>query len=168
MAKVTIQGVKELVKALEEGSREVYSAKNMLGYGQQASDMIKLRTRLGSGVSGDGADKEKLKPLADSTHERRKALQKKGKLSGLTSPGKSNLTQSGQLLDSVTPISSQIGSVTVSPQGSRDDGKDNADIGRYVTDAGRPFNHLSKVEIRRIQTAVQKDLRDAIKRRLTK
>lgn len=146
----------------------IKTPESMRKYGQMAADIIKLRTRLGSGVSSDGADKGPLKKLADSTKQKRQYLADKGKLSSDTSVGKSNLTESGQLLDSMKVISTEYGSAKIGPSGSRDDGKKNEDIGDYVTDAGRPFNNLAKVEIKRVQDAVKSDIRDAVKTLLTK
>lgn len=160
-------------RALQAAIREILPAikdqKNMEKYGRQAAAMIKLRTRLGSSVADDGAAKGKLKPLAESTKAARAAKKKKGKLSEFTTPNRSNLTDTGQMLDSVGVTKSGYGTVTVSPQGSRTGpgAKRNEKVAEYVTDAGRPFNNLSKTEIKRLSDEVKRDLRDAIKKRLT-
>ena len=146
---------------------EITKPAQMRKYGELAAGMIKLRTRLGSGLAYDGADKQKLKPLKPSTVERRKSLKEKGRLSGETSPRKSNLTQSGQLLDSVQVTNAGVATVSVGPRGGRDDGLTNQKVAEHVTDAGRPFNSLSKIETKRLHDEVKRNLREAIKRVLT-
>lgn len=173
----------------------------MRKYGQLAADMIRLRTRLGSGVAYDGADKANLKPLSskyikqredmnDSAEanvltnrfrEKRKSGSRKqvklsvskserskaGGLSELTSPKKSNLTRTGQLLDSIQVTNAGIATVSVGPKGGRDDGLTNQKVAEHVTEAGRPFNSLSKIETKRLHDEVKRNLREAIKRVLT-
>jgi hypothetical protein len=168
----------------------IKSTDQMRKYGEQAASMIKLRTRLGYGVGQDGGEKSSLKPLAKSTIEVRKGNlaffkspstgkpipykpDKNGagnvQLHPETRPSKSNLTRTGQLLDSEGVTAAGYGSVKVGPSGSRTDSKlTNQQVAKYVTDGGRPFNHLSKVEIKRLQDAIKKQLREAIKRVLTK
>ena len=155
-------------KAMQAALQAISSPTNMRKYGETAASMIKLRTRLGDGVPAEGAEKRRLKALAQSTREQRKELSRQGRLSSETTPGKSNLTRTGQLLDSegVTRVSQ--GQVAVGPQGIRDDGLTNEEVARYVTDQGRPFNHLSRVEIKRLNDAVAKDLQGIIERQLTR
>ena len=194
--KVDAENLKRILAQVE---RTVGEASNMRKYAQQAADMIKLRTRLGSGVAHDGDTKEDLKPLSAAYIEQRKDMQNvaenaslvskykaaknqksakigksskaetfaHGGLSPLTTPSKSNLTRSGQLLDSIAVQSAAQGHAEVGPTGMRDDGKSNADIAKWQEEKGRPFNHLSNVEVKRIKETIQKDLRAEMKRRLT-
>lgn len=183
----SVKGAKRLQDAMNQAIDQILSPENMRKIGKQAADMIKLRTRLGFGAVKDGAEKEKLKPLTKTTIEQRKgniAFFKspstgkpipykpdsngaKIQLSNQTSPSKSNLTRTGQLLDSEQVISASRANVAIGPKGGRNDGKTNEKVAQYVTDAGRPFNNLSKVEVKRLQDAIKKDLRDRIKRLLT-
>ncbi len=158
---------KKLRDAIKSVLPEITKASQMRKYGELAAGMIKLRTRLGSGVAYDGADKEKLKPLKPSTIERRKGLKATGRLSGETSPRKSNLTATGQLLDSVQVTNAGIATVSVGPKGGRDDGLTNQKVAERVTAGGRPFNSLSKIETKRLHDEVKRNLREAIKRVLT-
>jgi hypothetical protein len=176
-----------LKSAMQKALAEFKAPENMRKLGQMAAGMIKLRTRLGYGVERDGADKELLKPLAPSTIEVRKGNlgffrrdgqskpipypRDKGmgpRLSSDTSPSKSNLMMTGQLLDSVQVTDVGYGTVNVGPMGPRSDGLTNEKVAEYVTEGGRPFNNLSKVEVKRVQDAVKKELRARIKRALTK
>jgi hypothetical protein len=76
--------------------------------GQEAVKKIKLRTKLGQGVREFGGNPFKFEPLMSaknnmtgkpSTVEARKRMTD---LSPETSPGKSNLTMTGQMLNSIT------------------------------------------------------------------
>lgn len=162
------QGAK-MERALAAALREALKPENMLRYGKLAAEMIRKRTRLGYGAKKSGSEKSKLKELKPGTKDSRKKLSQRGELSEFTSPNKSNLTRTGQLLNSVDGINPKTGSVTVGPTGSRSDiDKDNIDIGRYVTDAGRAFNNLSSVEIKRLNDRITKDVKQEIRRQLTK
>lgn len=155
--------------AMNSAIDEVKKPENMKKYGEMVADMIRLRTRLGgkASVAREGGEREVIKPLADSTKADRKRLQAKGKLSGLTTPNKSNLTRTGQLLDSEKVKSVSTGKVIVGPTGTRDDGKSNEDVAEYVSKA-RPYNHLSRIETKRVNDAVKRDVRALIKNKLTK
>lgn len=65
------------------------------------ADTIRRRTRLGSGVEVLFAKKTALAKLAASTIVGRKRKKKAGTLSDKTSPTKSNLTETGQMLDAL-------------------------------------------------------------------
>lgn len=155
---------KDFERAMKEAIDEITKPENMRKYGEQAASMIKLRTRLGDGVDMPGGTKKKLKPLSKSYIEQRKS----GKLSAETSPGKSNLTRTGQLLDSmgVTSVSSDV--VTVGPKGSRDDGLTNVEVAKHVTENGRAFNNLSKTELKRIYDVIEKDIEAVIEKKLAR
>ncbi len=83
-------------KLLESVIDKALAPKNKKRIGKLAVRLIQVRTRLGFGVRS--GEKVKLKPLADSTVKRRR----KKALSGLTGPGTSNLTESGQMLEDIT------------------------------------------------------------------
>jgi len=96
------------------------------------------------------------------------SLESAGGLSQFTSPRKSNLTRSGQLLDSVAGTNPTVRTVIVSPTGQRDDGKTNKQIGEYVSDAGRKFNNLSEIELKRLSDWIRLQAKAAIRKGLKK
>jgi hypothetical protein len=170
MANVKVKGATELQLALKEVAERLTSPKKMQEYGTFAAEMIRKRTRLGDGIASEGqsrSNKSKLKELKPGTVKNRTRMKERGELSQLTTPKRSNLTATGQLLNSVEARDAKRASVKVGPRGSRTDGKNNEDIGGYVTDAGRPFNNLSKVEVKRLEDAIKKDLKALLKARLT-
>lgn len=161
----------KMAQALNRALAEVRTPERMMKYGKMAADMIKLRTKLGSGVAAAGQEKRKLKPLADSTVEQRERLAKKGKLSDMTTPRKSNLTRTGQLLDSMRAHDPDSGTVLVGPSGNRKNekrGLTNELLGAFVTAAGRAFNNLSKIEIKRMNDTLKREIRAVIRKQLTK
>jgi hypothetical protein len=164
MIRAGIRGAKAMEAALRSAMPEVTAPASMRKIGEQAAAMIKLRSRLGHGVPADGQEKARFKPLAESTVKARQ----RGALHSETTPKRSNLTRSGQLLDSEGVTKVDAGKVSVGPSGQRSDGKTNEQVAQFVTAAGRAFNHLSKVELKRLQDEVKKLLRETIKRALTK
>lgn len=115
-------------------------------------DIIK-RTKLGYGVNNPGDSQSKLKPLAESTKKSRKYK----KLDGTTSPAKSNLTESGAMLNDLTTTVEQDGfSIGVTSQESKDKVKWNADM-------GRSFLNLSKSQIMAITAFLKKKIVEQLK-----
>jgi hypothetical protein len=161
---------KNKYQALQKSAAEVCSSSNMLKLGQFVADMIRLRTKLGFGVKQEGQQKEKLAALKPSTIEARRHKN----LRGDTTPGRSNLTETGQMLDSIKAINPTNGKVTVIPTGSRHgDGKSNEDIAQYATDGAsgrvkRAFMNVSNVEHEKIKKEVEKIFRVIVKEKLIK
>lgn len=131
-------------KKLTASIQKIGASSNMKIIGKEMADQIKKRTLLGYGVSEPGGNKEKLKPLDPKYVESRKKFPK---LSDKTTPRKSNLTRTGQMLASIDVKSANQGTVSVGPIGGRNDGLTNEELAKYVAEAGRPFNTLSKPEL---------------------
>lgn len=70
--------------------------------GKLVSEEIVIEGRRGYGAEKDNSIVKKFKPLAESTINRRKHLRAIGKLSELTSPNKSNLTETAHMFDNLT------------------------------------------------------------------
>jgi hypothetical protein len=87
--------------------------KAMKTYGETAIEQIVKRVRRGYGLEQNGAPLSRLAPLAKATKAYRKRY--KHLLSEHTSVGKSNLTFSGAMLDSMMVLSLAIGRVTIGP-----------------------------------------------------
>lgn len=124
--------------------------------------IIMRRTRLGKDLSGN-----KLKPLSTGYIKERKRLA--DQLSTLTTPKKSNLTASGQLLSSI--------------QGNRQGTKivfrfkdqrtktafggskiTNSEVAGYVRKQGRPFFGLTKTEATALEKRVSNILKKAVRK----
>lgn len=126
--------------------------------GELAIEQIRNRTRLGYGVAELGGPQQKLASLAKNTVVNRKAAKQEGKLSGKTSPKKSNLTHTGELLDSIKFICNGR-SLEVYIAGER-----NRKVAEFVADQGRPFFTLSKSEVSRLVDVIQQAIDTYIKK----
>jgi len=107
----------DFIRALRRIEREALGRRNMQRIGDVSKNIIFKRIKLGFGVDDDKKKfpkKKKLAKLADSTKEKRRKLKKKGELTGsFASPVRSNLTETGQFLDSFKVINAKFGSVEV-------------------------------------------------------
>jgi len=154
----TSKDFKEFSAQVKEKLKELYSAKNMKDLGKEISNIIRIRTRLGYGVAVPEGDRFKLKELTDKYKELRRQLD----LDSNTTPSRSNLTRTGQLLESIDVITVSEGQVTVGPKGSRSEGGTNEQVGKYVAEQGRPFNNLSRAEVKQVVQLLQKRLSDLV------
>lgn len=176
---------KELLETIK---KELLRPSYLKELGKMAADIIKVRTRLGFGARESGANREKLKPLSETYIEQRKGLAAYFTLNGKTvkykpdengqkmkinrektSPTKSNLTKTGQMLDSMDVIKVSSNVITVGPTGVRsDDGIPNEVVAELVSEGGRPFNNLTKVELKRLRDKIARDLEQKLSKVLTK
>lgn len=127
--------------------------------GDQAATDIKTRTRAGYGVDSNGGSKQRLEVLSESYKTQRRRME----LSGDTSVSKSNLTQSGSMLDSLKFKRVSKFKGEVAPEGNGPDGMPNELKAAYVSEQGRPFLFLSKPEIKRLQETLKKRLVTIVK-----
>ncbi len=141
---------------------ETFSKRQMRDYAQLAIDMIVKRTRQGLGVAGTGRSEQNLKPLSDGYTKYRR--NNRFKLDSTTSPGKSNLTFTGQLLRSFTVYEVRNNFVSWGPnRRRRKGGITNQELGEFVSER-RPFNYLSKIEIEKIRLYADKVLQSNAKK----
>lgn len=137
--------------------------KEMRAVGEHAADLIRVRTRLGYGVPDQGEARQKLKKLSQ------KYMLFRGKKSDElyedTTPKRSNLTFTGQLINSLKVKKVKKGEVIVGPSGKRSgESLTNEKLAEYVEDAGRPFNYLSNLEVKKVERFVRKTFGDLVKR----
>lgn len=134
---------------------------------EEAINIIRRRTRLGYGANEDGGQRFTFKKLSPRYVHFRET---KGKryLSEFAFPGsKSNLTFTGQMLDSMAVIKIEKGRVFIGPTGTRTDkfskGKENKQIAYWVSKQGRPFMYLTKPEISQVVRFYRKRFGDLIR-----
>lgn len=135
----------KLKKLLDAVVDQFTSKDAMQTLGDEAAALIKKRTRVGYGVAGPGATKSKLKPLSEPYKKQRKA----DGVAATTSPNKSNLTNTGKMLDNIGAVASK-GKVTI---GFSD--ADQEQKAEWVTEGGRPFNSLSDAEIKQLRNKLE-------------
>lgn len=174
----------EINKTLKElGNRE-----NMKTILDEATTIVRRRTLLGFGVPSNGASRVKLKPLSQSYKDQRAGkvvfytdklgrvrrvktgpgFKSRIKLSDRTTPSKSNLTLSFQMLASLRGRYVRPGFGVVEPTGTRSDGMTNAQIAEFVTEQGRAFLNLSNNEIRQLEIFIENIGLKILKKKLTK
>ena len=152
-------------KQLEEKARQIEKTLQAANFDyliQEIPEQIQRRTRLGAGIDPSGKNK-KLDPLSDSYVKKREALKKKGDLFNATTPKKSNLTLTGQMLNAIIGIKESATRFVFTFNPQRDDGKSNLDIARWVQEKGRNFFRLSSSEVKQFERKIAKTINQAIK-----
>ena len=137
-------------KAFERAAKKAESKAVLSFLGDQMVGVVRERTRAGFGVEFDGDSESRFEPLAKSTIKARK----KKTLHPDTTPSTSNLTETGEMLDSLKAKFAKA-SVEIGATGSRNEllaevhhyWTDSAGKNRNVTIPARPFLNLSQMEI---------------------
>lgn len=84
-------------------------------------------------------------------------------LSKTTSPAKSNITFTGQLLESLK-ARVLAGKITIGPTGTRKDGKTNQEIVAFLNDQGRIFLNLSDNDVNQLAQFLEAELTKVLKK----
>jgi len=153
---------------IEKAIGETIQPANIRITARFARDLIVKRTRLGYGVNNEFAAKSKLKPLSPRYKTFRKTFQFLDRSS--TTPNKSNLTLTGQMLASVDIVGEERRAVStkiiLAPKGNRWDTSDtNADIAKYNAERGRTFMNVSELEYKQILRFYRKSFADLFRKR---
>lgn len=153
-----------LAKKIAESVKLTFNAAFMREVGDEVARIIFIRTRLGYGVQAQGSMRQKLMPLSAGYIAMRKKSKKSTSLSTATSPTKSNLTFTGQLLESIQTKKAQDGISWVGPIGYRNDGLTNEQVANTVSKT-RPFMFLSDLELLKINRFAQNNFSSVFKTR---
>ena len=155
---------KEIKLVVEKKTKEAFKKVFTQSYVEELRDRIVKRTQLGVGINPD----KKLKKLSNPYKKQRK--KKKAKLANTTTPARSNLTRTGQLLKSLTVIKLKIKDgigfkITVGDRRGIDfDGKSskigNKKLVEYLKDQGREFLGFTKPQ----RNEILKEIRQALKK----
>lgn len=133
-------------------------------YAKDAAERVRIRTRLGYGVQDGerGGKRERLKPLKPDYRIFRKKSKKTNRK--LTTPAKSNLTLTGQLLDA---IRGRVRGKTIEVyfKENRNDGVKNTDIRKGQAEQGRDFFELTDKEVKGLRNQIKKDLIKLLRKR---
>lgn len=148
----TEQDIKKMMRKLEKIKEAMQD--DMLEVGESAVELIKKRTRLGFGVKEHGANKKKFPKLSDSY----KKARKRHKPSGPTTPAKSNLTSSGDMLDDLEAKKKSDGNIKIGFSSKKSEDK-----AEWVSE-DRPFNNLSKAEVKQLRQELDIKLKKVIKK----
>lgn len=155
----------DLTKKFQQISKAITEPKNsrqLTELGELAVSLIVKRTRLGYGVAKNGGKRFKLAALSDGYVKQRR----KGGLSKFARPKKSNLTRTGQMLESVKVLKVSKGTITVGPQGVRSDGISNDDLAIWnAKRKGRSFIYISDNEFNQLRRAYRKMFGDLLRKK---
>lgn len=178
--------INETIRRIEELEKELINQRAFVRLSKLARSIVYKRTKSGKGTNGTGL--QKLKPLSESYK-----LQRKGKLKFRTirsrkvpfygqddrprtigkffKPTKSNLTYTGQMLESmIIEVGNFTFGVTIpNTRRQRQKGQKriltNAEVAGYVEANGREFFALSKGEVRIIIKEYERLIRYAIRKK---
>lgn len=128
------------------------------------ADTVRIRAQLGGSVENTGEKKRSFKKLSPGYVKQRR---KSSELSSLTSPGKSNVTHTGQMIESITG-KGKSGGFDITLSGSRNDGLTNKQVADFVEEGGRPFMNFSNIELKKIARLIEEQLVDEINKKLGK
>jgi hypothetical protein len=142
--------MKRIVDNLKKNFIQVAKGTAYKETAQFAAEIIVKRTRLGYGVFKHLGPRGKFMALADRTVEARKKMKTMGMLSSLTTPKRSNLTATGQMLDSVDTVK-RGDKWYIEPTGTRSDGLTNYEVAEFAHKGSRnrpprPFMNISGAE----------------------
>ena len=161
MAKTDLQ-INNVFKKLGGVLAQAKNRQQMKSIAEFSINLIVKRTRLGYGVRENLGQRSPLRRLSAPYIKARRGF---GGLAESTTPGKSNLTRTGQLLSSMQIISTRPGLTVIGPRGLRRDGKRNEKIAEYQADQGRMFNKLSLNEYNQILRYYRKTFGDLLRKR---
>lgn len=158
-----IRSLKNVMKKIKDATNSAVTAEQLIPVGEFAVGIIVKRTRLGYGVDTQFGAKKALKALSNPYKEFRKGF---SGLDNRTTPSKSNLTLTGQLLDSVKLIRAQNGRVVFGPTGVRRGGTlTNLRVAAYQEGQGRRFNRISDLEYKQTLRFYRRQFGDLLRRK---
>lgn len=144
------------IKALIEG---VIKKNTMQEVADLAKSLVVNRTNRGFGVKTPEGKAERLKALSASYKRKRRRLKASGELSAQTTPAKSNLTKTRQMLDSVDARASTA-KAEVFLKNER--AKEKAEL---QANEGREFMNLSKNEVKKVKKLIEDKIINDIKKK---
>lgn len=144
--------LRKFVKKVKEVYKLTVTPRNMKSIGDEIALLIRERSRKGYGVDFNEGPQVRFQSLSEAYVARRRGY---AGLSFHTSPRKSNITFTGQMLESVRTVSFSKGTAKVGPTGRRDDGRYNSVVARYVSEV-RPFMYLSKPQLSQLNRFYRK------------
>lgn len=156
----------EKIRMLIDDLKKTLTSSDFREVSQVLARQIRIRTRLGYGV--ESGKQSKLKPLDT---ERYVPLRQKNKsnLSSETTAKKSNLTATGQMLDSIKQDSNGR-NIAVSVSGKRTKElterrsvNTNSDIARYAKENGRNFFEATNAEKQLVAREIKKRMLRGLK-----
>lgn len=165
MSKPLDKQIKEITEKITKELEKTIKSKAFYDeIGKGVATQIRKRTRLGYGVNASGAQ-VKLEPTKPSTQKAKQKKKEQGKLSPQTTPKRSNLTDTGQLLDAIHHKSTDS-KTTIQFKDSRKNSelgnKKLAEVVQFI--GGRIFFELTNPEKNNLKRVIEKKIQELIKR----
>lgn len=171
--------LKNFTNSLKKALDQIASLNTMDEIGKLSVQLIQTRTRRGYSVEESGKDEKTFEKLSRAYIERRKGKKQTGerskqkklttqeKLSGYTSPTKSNLTFTGKMIEALTYRLFK-GKVEILPGDKRA-----KNLTQYHEEGNsklpkRPYMHLSKKEIEKVRQLFERKINSVIRKLATK
>lgn len=159
--------IKRVENRIITNIRRALNRKELTQLARLAIKQIAKRTRAGFGVAEARGNAKRLKKLSSAYIEYRKRSSKLN--TALTSPGKSNLTFTGQLIDSLVVREVDVEKQKVfinANRRRRKGGTTNEEVAEFVAQQGRAFLNLSRNEVTKISRAYKNSLVNSVKRNI--
>lgn len=143
----------DIPKIMERAFKKMTNKTHLRIVGEDAKRLIQKRTRLGGGVEKSLGTRRKLKKLSKSYKKQRKGM----KLDRTTSPAKSNVTQTGEMLREIgVKVRSNKALLRfISPSAKKK--------AKWVQDAGRKFFNISQPELKQLTRLLRKRVNRILK-----
>ena len=138
---------------IRKAIKDAFNKQYFTQIGKLVRNQIRVRTRSGFGVRSNGARQQRLRPLSRGYVATRQFARKFGILASTTSPGTSNLTFTGNMLESIRYRASNDGVILGFANRRAIDTADE------VQSKGRPFFNLSASEVRNLTRQFNNRLR---------
>lgn len=163
ISKQFAKGFAKIQKRIEETFVEAKNPVTQKVLADFILNLIIKRTRLGYGVDKNFGEKRKFPKHSEKYIQRRRKF---SGLSGTTSPSKSNLTFTGQLLESTQVIKAANGEIRISPTGSRSGERlTNLQLVDILESKGRIYNRISQLEYQQLVRFYRKTFGDLLRKR---
>ncbi len=157
------KGFSQIQKRIESAFEEAKNPNTQKIIGDFVLNLIVKRTRLGFGVNKNFGEKQKFPKHSEKYIRRRERF---AGLSSTTSPNKSNLTFTGQLLESTKVIKAANGQIRISPTGSRSTERlTNLELADILESKGRIYNRISQLEYQQLIRFYRKTFGDLLRKR---
>lgn len=158
----------KLKRLIEQYIESVIDDKMLRDWAEIIRDTIYKRTKSGKGLTTDKLDvgEASLKRLEKLTSKAYKELRARKVLGPYGKPMFSNLTFTGEMLESMRVKKSGNGYIVEIPDDKRNEGKlTNSQVAFYVSENGRPFFGIAKEELKRIENQIKRQIRQKLRSR---
>lgn len=155
-------GIGAITKRMSATLKEVLTPARQKPIADFVLSLIIKRTRLGYGVAENFGNKYSLPRHSPGYIEFRRRF---ADLSNTTAPRKSNLTLTGQLLQSTKVTKVTNGQIVISPTGNRRDGMSNLKLANILDGKGYTYNKISQLEYAQLIRFYRKTFGDLLKKR---